>query len=94
MNEAPPDYKNYSKRGWDGEDAEPITPATVDAARCLAHLIKNRPMYEAPGADGSIGFEWLEGTGSTARKLFIDIGPDDSISIYLRLGGRTLQSRF
>jgi hypothetical protein len=69
-------FAAYRNRNWDGFDAEPITSETVAVARRLASLIP--PVFGeadiAPGADGTIGFEWHPETGPI-RKLYIDIGP-------------------
>jgi hypothetical protein len=76
----PPDplagFSAYNQANWDGFDAEPITKQTVAAAR---RLIGNLPHTYgaadiAPGADGTIGFEWHPEPGPL-KKLYIDVGP-------------------
>jgi hypothetical protein len=49
-------------------------------------MIKKAP-HDAPGADGTIGLEWVDSAND--RKIFMDIGPD-WISIYARIGSTTL----
>jgi hypothetical protein len=79
-------YDNYEVADWDGYGAEAITRETVRAAReMLGFIPKNFPEPEiAPGADGSIGFEWIPGD-SSIRKLFIDVGPGSTWTAYWRL---------
>jgi hypothetical protein len=79
-------YEEYQQANWDGYGAEPITPWTLAAARSFYHLIPHtfgEPEY-SPGADGSIGLEWLLDAGPL-RKLFIDIGPGRTWKAYWRL---------
>lgn len=72
----------YNFEGWNGADAAPITPETFAAARALLNELPN--VHCAPGADGTIGFEWQPNEGPL-KKLFIDIGPADKFSAYVRL---------
>jgi hypothetical protein len=76
-------YEHYATPNWDGEDAEPITPQTLQYARRLLEVMPNRfgPPDIAPSADGSIGLEWVPDTGPL-RKLFLDIGPGEEWRAY------------
>jgi hypothetical protein len=71
------EYEDYNFSGWDGMTAEAISAETVQAARSFARLLPRelRPADIAPGADGTIGFEWR--TGSTDQRVItlVDIGP-------------------
>jgi hypothetical protein len=71
--------------GWDGDDAVPITEATVRVARRIHdHLLSyNRVLkpHIAPGADGTIGFE-LHTLGGAIRKVFIEARPDECVRAY------------
>jgi hypothetical protein len=85
------DWEQYQVADWDGFGAEPISEATIAAARDLYGKLP--PTYTAPemapGPDGTIGFEWVFEAGPV-RKLFIDVGPDRVWSAYWRLAdGRT-----
>ena len=77
--------QKYSMQNWDGYNADPINQATIDAAELiLANLPSAFGSPDiAPGADGSIGFEWIIEAGPL-RKLYIDIGPGNFWSIYCR----------
>jgi hypothetical protein len=81
-------YEAYNAPNWDGYDAEPITPQTLSAARAILRILPEGPFSDlvecSPGADGSIGFEWLMSDGPL-RKLFIDIGPGSTWKAYWRL---------
>ena len=53
------ELRAYNIPNWDGYDALPIQPHTVDIALTLSHVLSSdNPPDIAPGADGSIGFEW------------------------------------
>jgi hypothetical protein len=81
-------FTAYNNPNWDGFDAEPITSETVAVARRLASLIPAAygEADIAPGADGTIGFEWHPETGPI-RKLYIDIGPGTRWSAYWQRRG-------
>jgi hypothetical protein len=70
------EYEAYNEN-WDGFGAEPITRETVDAARQLWHSLPRdlRAPDVAPGADGTIGFEWREGAPDNRKIFVIEIGP-------------------
>jgi hypothetical protein len=78
-------YERYLTPNWDGYDADPITPATLSAARTFLGMLP-RMFGEpdiAPGADGTIGLEWVF-NDRPLRKFFIDIGPGGVWSGYWR----------
>lgn len=84
------DYKElYSERNWDGFDADPITPETINAATELFNALPfgwTTPEV-APGVDGVIGFEWLGSDSvflNADSKVFIDVGPGRIWSAYWR----------
>lgn len=79
-------YETYAVANWDGYDALPITAETLQTARSiLKSLPKTFGEPEcSPGADGSVGFEWLMDQ-RPLRKLFIDIGPGRTWKAYWRL---------
>lgn len=84
------DYELYSFEGWDGFSAAPITLDTVRAARVFARrlpLEAPRPDI-APGADGTIGFEWNLDRGKGSELIFVEVGPDMTIRAYREQGGR------
>jgi hypothetical protein len=70
------EYETY-KENWDGFDAEPITRETVDAARQFWRLLPREvPVPDvAPGADGTIGFEWRKGAPDDRKIIVVEIGP-------------------
>ncbi len=75
------DYEQYIVPGWDGYDAVPISKTTVSAARIFSNLLPRdvpRPDI-APGADGTIGFEWRLGTPDSRSYIQVDVGPGDLI---------------
>jgi hypothetical protein len=81
-----PGYEAYSVENWDGYDASPITPETLAAARAILKALPKKAFGEpecSPGADGSIGLEWIMDRGPV-RKLFIDIGPGRTWKAYWR----------
>jgi hypothetical protein len=75
------EYEDYNFSGWDGMKAQAISAETVQGARSFALLLprEQRPADIAPGADGTIGFEWR--TGSTDHRVItlVDIGPGDRV---------------
>lgn len=81
-------YEAYDTPDWDGYGAEPITPQTLSAARAFLRILPEGPLSDlvecSPGADGSVGLEWLMSDGPL-RKLFIDIGPGRTWKAYWRL---------
>jgi hypothetical protein len=75
------DYDAYSVGGWDGFEADPISRDTVFAARSFYRLL---PMGHvradiAPGADGTIGFEWRIGSRDNRTMILVDVGPADRV---------------
>jgi hypothetical protein len=78
-------FGKYSVPNWDGYGAEPIEPKTTDSARSFIRILPDTfgAADIAPGADGTIGLEWVLGEGPL-RKLFIDIGPGPVWSAYWR----------
>jgi len=80
-------YEQYEQPDWDGYGAKPIKAETLAIARTLAGLFASAP-DAAPGADGSVGFEWV---GSNS-KVFLDVGPD-TIHFYVRVGDVTMVER-
>ena len=70
------EYESYGEN-WDGFGAERITSETIEAARQLSHLLPRqlRAPDVAPGADGTIGFEWREGPPDNRKIFIIEIGP-------------------
>jgi len=88
------DYESYNVPGWDGYDADPITIETVQAARYFARQLPRHllPADIAPGADGTIGFEWqMGGNGDKSETIFVEVGPGDTISAFReRISGRQL----
>jgi hypothetical protein len=80
-------YDRYVGANWDGCGAEPITGVTVASARRFLSLLPDALGAPdiAPGADGTIGLEWLF-RDRKLRKLFIDIGPGNVWSGYWRRG--------
>ena len=75
------DYEAYDFAGWDGYLAVPIGAETLRAARRFKQLLPRRvPKPDiAPGADGTIGFEWRSGPPSRRTVTFIEIGPGDAV---------------
>ena len=77
--------------GWDGEDADPVTPAAIQGARQLlldllkAHRSLRKPSL-VPTVDGCIQIEWHEAdrslefsfTGEYWTALGVEIHPDRS----------------
>jgi hypothetical protein len=76
------DYEFYDVDDWDGYGALPISRETVESARQFFLQIPRRFDYVdiAPGADGTIGFEWRFGTGNNRSFVLIDVGPGDVLS--------------
>ena len=82
------DYRGYDRPNWGGYDEKPIPPETVALAEALYKLLnKDRP-DDAPGGDGSIGFEWRFGTDDI---LCLDV-EGDGFRVYGRIGGKHYRS--
>ncbi|MBR0848328.1 hypothetical protein JQ543_11310 [Bradyrhizobium diazoefficiens] len=75
------EYEAYSEPDWDGYGAKPITIETVRAARSFSRLLPaDGPQPDvAPGADGTIGFEWRFGPMPDREFVLIDVGPGTRI---------------
>jgi hypothetical protein len=75
------EFEVYDVPNWDGEDAEPITRETVEAARQFNQFLPRElsPPDIAPGADGTIGFEWREGPRDHRTYIIVEVGPGDTI---------------
>jgi hypothetical protein len=81
VNQLLAEYESYDCEGWDGLGSEPITTDTLAAARKLLLAVASGNMpYVAPGADGSIGMEWLD--------IILDVGPDKELNGLVELSGR------
>jgi hypothetical protein len=81
LNDEFSEYELYDTEDWDGYGAEPITKATVDAARAFKRLLPMDidPPDIAPGGDGTIGFEWRRGSQDSRVHILVDIGPGDVV---------------
>lgn len=77
------EYESYDIAGWDGDSAEPIDGATIEAARMLNSLLPPRVAVPdiAPGASGSIGFEWRGDLAGDTSYLLVEIGPGTCVTI-------------
>lgn len=77
--------REYSTPNWDGYGASPISAQTLLAARNIRACFPGDFAHPhiAPGADGSVGFEWI--TGGPVRKIFLDVGPGTTWCAYWRL---------
>jgi hypothetical protein len=75
------EYESYNLPGWDGFDAQAISAETIHEARNFALLLPRelRSADIAPGADGTIGFEWRTGSGDQRVVTIVDIGPGDRV---------------
>jgi hypothetical protein len=75
----------FGHADWDGYGASAIQTSTIEAARSFLAMLPSAlgPPDVAPGADGTIGFEWAF-RDRPVRKLFIDIGPGNNWSGYWR----------
>jgi hypothetical protein len=76
------EFEAYNHTNWDGYGADPISSETCKAARAFRRLLPRQISLPdiAPGADGTIGFEWREGPPSSRKFTLVDIGPGDLIS--------------
>jgi len=76
------EFQQYDGKNWDGDDAEPISPETVQWARTLHDALPRdvQPPDISPGADGTIGFQWV--AEQNGRRLFriVDVGPGSQIA--------------
>jgi len=75
------EFEGYDSPNWDGKNALPITLITVQAARRFSQLLRRdvAPPDIAPGADGTLGFEWRHGPRGNRRFVLVEIGPGDII---------------
>lgn len=75
------EFEAYSMPNWDGDEAEAITPAAIRAARDFYYLLPRELGTPdiAPGSDGTIGFEWREGTPVEFRYVLVEAGPQGTI---------------
>lgn len=79
-------YEKYNVRNWDGYDAEPITPETLELAQRVFDMMDERG-DAAPGGDGSICMEWRDGDDI----ICLDVGPGRKLHIYGRIAGTHLR---
>lgn len=87
MNDPFDGYETLNFRGWDSYDAKPITPETIAIARAVADLLRGQPDI-APGADGMIGFEWVD--NAKDHRIFLDVDANH-FTIYGQIGDKVLQ---
>ena len=80
------DYSGYNFPNWGGYDESPIPAETVSLAEALFYMLQNEP-DDAPGGDGSIGFEWRNGQDI----LCLDV-EGDSFRVYGRIKGKHYRS--
>jgi hypothetical protein len=82
-----PGYEDYHSANWDGDDAEPISPETLEAARDAIRSLSGEwpPPHAAPAADGTIGFEWWNDRAC----IYADFGPEDMVHTYINMGDGT-----
>lgn len=85
------DYEDYDITDWDGDGAEPITPATLAHARAIYAAISPRfPLpVVCPAADGTICAEW-DRRRATAF-LWLDVAEDHSSTLHGR--GSSMEER-
>ena len=72
-------YNECSTPGWDGTDADPICPATLDqAVRFIQAIPEDLPMPEISAEmDGAISMDWMH---SRRRRLSISVGSTDRLA--------------
>ena len=89
------EYESYNVPNWDGGGAEPITAETLQAARNFHRTLpRGLPSPDiAPGADGTIGFEWREGPRGHRKYVIVEVGPGNRI-VARKLNERGVPSRF
>jgi hypothetical protein len=86
-------FDQYAEADWDGAGARPVTADTLASARRVytflePYLRKLKAPNLAPGADGTIGFEWYY-RGGRIKKLFIEVQPGDNVRAYwVRANGK------
>lgn len=75
------EYQDYNIPNWDGENAHPISTATIETARRFSRLLpRDTPAPDiAPGADGTIGFEWRMGSKEHREFVLIEVGVDNLV---------------
>jgi hypothetical protein len=75
------EFEDYSTPNWDGAGAQPISKETIEAARRINAFLPRewRPADIAPGADGTIGFEWREGPPNSRKFVIVEVGPGETI---------------
>jgi hypothetical protein len=73
------EYEAYEVDDWDGYGAEPIHAATVAWARSFFNMLPRGHLIPdvAPGADGTIGFEWAINQGNERQFIYVDVGPTE-----------------
>lgn len=78
-------YDKYAAPDWDYYGAEPITPDTVAYARAAITALPDYfgAPHVSPGADGTVGLEWIFKTGHIV-KIFIDLGPGQKWGAFWR----------
>ncbi len=89
------EYESYDVAGWDGYDAHPITAETVRSARhFLRELPRGFPLADvAPGADGTIGFEWRL-VRDVDAVVYVEVGPGPVIQAFRETrGGKEREPR-
>lgn len=77
------DYSGYDQPNWGGYDENPIPPEVVTLAKALYDLLNSDRPHDAPGGDGSIGFEWRHGEDM----LCLDV-EDGGFRMYGSIGGK------
>jgi hypothetical protein len=79
--------RECKNRGWDGEDASPITPETIWTARQFLDSLPLgiRPPSVGAEPDGFVSFEWFK---SSKHQLSISIGPEHTIYYACILGDK------
>lgn len=89
------EFESYHIPDWDGDGAQPIARDTVEAARRFNQWLPRRlsPADVAPGADGTIGFEWRYGTDGARTFIIVEIGPGDIVKAR-RISDSGVKSRF
>jgi hypothetical protein len=76
------DYESYDTPGWDGMNAAPIAPETLNAARRFSAGLPREPAPDiAAGPPGVIGFEWTLALSDGAPYLLVEVGPGERIQI-------------
>lgn len=83
------EYELYNVPDWDGFGAQPITAEVVKTARRFSKILDRAIMRPdiAPGANGTIGFEWR--TMSPESLVFVEVS--DGAFTALREVGKVTQ---